>query len=168
MKNIELEKVTLNLSAGEAGPKLEKSQKMLENITGKKVVITKTHKRSTFGVAKGRPIGVKVTIRKGEARELLKKLLGAVDNKIKPSSFDNQGNFSFGIHEYINIPGVNYDPDIGILGMDVCITLKRPGFRVKNRRLNKNKIGIKHNISKEESINFAKNEFGVKLTEDEE
>ncbi|MFH1445404.1 MAG: 50S ribosomal protein L5 [Nanoarchaeota archaeon] len=168
MKQIKIEKITINRGVGEAGPGIEKAQKMLQMITGnKKVVVTKTHKRNTFGVAKGRPIGVKTTVRGKDAKVLLEKLLGESEKMIKPSSFDNQGNFSFGIHEYINIPGVRYDPDIGILGMDVCVTLERPGFRVKKRRL-KNKIGRSHRITKEESIEFAKKELGVKLIEDKE
>jgi large subunit ribosomal protein L5 len=167
MKNIRIEKLTLNIGAGEAGPKLEKSQKLIEKITGKKIVVTSAHKRTTFGAAKGKHIGVKVALRGKEANEMVKKLLGGVENKISPSSFDTQGNFSFGIHEYINIPGVRYDPDIGIMGMDVCVTLERRGFRVKKRRI-KSKIGKTHKISREDSMEFAKKEFGIKITEKDE
>jgi len=63
MKEVRLEKVTVNMGAGDSGPKLEKSKKIMEAIVRKKVVITSTKKRSTFGVAKGRQIGVKVTLR---------------------------------------------------------------------------------------------------------
>ncbi len=163
MREIRLEKVTINAGAGEAGPKLEKSKAMLEKITGKKVVITRTHKRSTFGVAKDRPIGVKVTLRGNDAMETLKRLLGAIDNKLKTSQFDANGNFSFGIAEYIHVPGMKYDPDIGILGFDVCVTLERPGYRVKKRRYRKGKIGKSHRIKPEESIEWAKKELGVKV-----
>ena len=168
MRKVDIEKLTLNIGAGEAGDKLDKSKKILEKLAEKKIIVTRTHKRNTFGVAKGRPTGVKTTLRGEEAKELLKKMFGAIDNKLKPSSFDKQGNFSFGIHEYINIPGVRYDPDIGILGMDVCVTLKRPGFRIKRRSLKKSKISKNHAVSKEDSMNFVKNSFGINITEDEE
>jgi large subunit ribosomal protein L5 len=163
MREINLEKVTINLGAGEAGPKLEKSQKILETISGNKIIITTTHKRTTFGGAKRRPIGVMTTLRNEQARELLIRLLQAVDNKLKKSSFDKNGNFSFGIVEYIHIPGIKYDPDVGILGMDVAVTLTRPGYRIKDRRLRPGKIGHNHRIKPEESVEWVKKEFGVKI-----
>jgi large subunit ribosomal protein L5 len=168
MRKIRLSKVTLNMSAGEAGPKLEKSQKIMEKIVGKKAVITKTHDRNTFGMAKGRPIGVKITLRGAEAMELLKRLIKAKEGKLKPSQFDSSGNFSFGVHEYINIPGIKYDPEVGILGMDVCVTLERPGYRVKKRRIRPAKLGGDHQISKEDAIKWAEAELGVKMVEKEE
>ncbi len=168
MRQIRLEKITINIGAGEPGPKLDKSKKILEKISGRKVLITRTHKRTTFGLPQKKPIGVKVTLRGKAALDMLKKMLQVVDNRLKPSQFDANGNFSFGIDEYINIPGVRYDPDIGILGMDVCVTLARPGFRIKRRRMKPKKVGKGHRISKEEAIEWAKKEFSVETTEGEE
>ncbi len=168
MREIRLEKVTLNMGIGEAGPKLEKGKKILETITGKKIVITKTRKRSTFGVPKGKDIGVKVTLRGKEAREFLERAFKSLDNRIRPSCFDTSGSFSFGIHEYINIPGVKYDPEVGITGMDVAVTLERPGFRIKRRMLRPKKIGKGHRISREEAMEWAKREFGIEIMEGEE
>jgi large subunit ribosomal protein L5 len=166
-RRIRLGKLTLNMGAGESGPRLEKSKAILEKITGKKVVITKTHRRTTFGVAKKRPIGVMVTLRGEEARNLLRRMLEATENRLKPSQFDSSGNFSFGIHEYIHIPGIKYDPDVGILGMDVCVTLERPGFRVK-RRKNPGSIGKTHRITPPEAIEWVRKEFGVEVREGKE
>jgi large subunit ribosomal protein L5 len=163
MKKIRIEKVTINMGMGQPGPELDNAKKIVEKITGRKAVITKTKKRSTFGVAKGRDIGVKVTLRKAAAEELLKRLLEAKDNILKESSFDESGNFSFGIGEYINIPGVKYDPDVGIMGMDVCVTLERPGYRVKRRSLKRSKVGRKHRITKAEAIEFARKELKVEI-----
>ncbi len=168
MREVLLEKVTLNIGAGESGPKLEKSKSILEKISGKKAVTTNTRKRSTFGVAKGKAIGAKITIRGKEAEEILGRLLQARDNKLKPSFFDSSGSFSFGIAEYINIPGIKYDPDIGILGMDVCVTLTRRGYRVKKRKLRPSKVGKSHRISPEEAMEFMKEKFGVELVEKED
>jgi large subunit ribosomal protein L5 len=167
MKEIRLEKVTLNIGAGEAGPKLETAKKLLEKLSGTKVVVTITHKRTTFGGAKKRPIGVKVTLRGEKARAFLANALKANENKLKPTQFDKQGNFSVGIKEYIDLPGVKYDPEIGILGMDVCATLSRPGYRVARRKTRPGKIGKGHKITAEEAMEWAKKEFNVMISREE-
>jgi large subunit ribosomal protein L5 len=167
MKEIRLEKVTLNMGMGEAGPKLEKGRKIMNTITGRKVVITKAKRRSSFGVPKGKDIGVKVTLRGKAAMEFLEKAFKARDNWIKPRCFDSSGNFSFGIHEYINIPGVRYDPEVGIIGMDVAVTLERPGFRIKKRMIRPKKVGKAHRITREEAMEWARKQ-GVEVREAEE
>lgn len=163
MREIRIEKVTLNIGCGADKEKLEKAKKLLEKITEQKPVITRTHKRTTFGMARRRPIGVKMTLRKEKAKKILSDVFKAVDNKIKSNQI-NAGNFSIGIREYIDLPNTNYDPDIGILGMDVSVTLERPGYRVKRRKRKKAKIGKKHIITKEETINWIKN-LGVEIIE---
>ncbi len=163
MKDIRIEKVTLNMSTGAPGPELEKAKKLLSMITGKRIVKTSTHKRSTFGVAKGREIGVMTTLRGKEAKELLGKLLQSLENKIKATQFDASGNFSLGIEEYINIPGVNYDPEIGIMGFDVSVSLERPGYRVARKSYGKSKVGKKHRITPEESMEWVRKEFKVEI-----
>lgn len=166
MKEIALDKVTLNMGVGEPGPVLENAKKMMEAIAGRKPVATKAHKRSTFGTAKGRPIGVKVTLRGREAVDFLKNAVRAVDRKLKPAQFDANGNFSFGIAEYINIPGVSYDPDVGIIGLDVAVTLRRPGFRVKSRRIRPGKVGKSHRIKPEEAMEWAKKNLEIEVSEE--
>jgi large subunit ribosomal protein L5 len=163
MKEIRIEKVTLNMSTGAPGPELEKAKNLLGMVTGKKIVKTKTHKRSTFGVAKGREIGVMTTIRGAEAKELLAKLLQSLENKMKASQFDENGNFSLGIEEYINIPGVSYDPEIGIMGFDVAVSLERPGYRVSRRSYARSRTGRKHRITPEEAMEWVRKEFGVRI-----
>lgn len=162
MQEIKIEKVTLNIGCGEAGEKLDKARKLLETLTGKKVVLTKTRGRTTFGTPKGRTIGCKITLRKKDAAEFLKRALDALGNKLSAKCFDSTGNFSVGIKEHIDLPGVKYDPDIGIYGMDVCITLERKGFGIKRRRLSK-KIGKRHKITKEEAIDFVTKKFGANI-----
>jgi len=163
MRSIRIEKVTLNVGCAADLQKIERAKKLLEYLTGKKAIITKSKRRSTFGVAKGKPVGVKVTLRKKEAVEFLKKALEAVDKKIEASKFDDNGNFSFGIKEYIEIPGVKYSHEIGMLGLDVCVSLERPGFRIERRRIQKRKIPKSHRISKEEAIEWVKKSFGVEV-----
>jgi len=160
MRQIRIEKITLNIGLGSTG-NVEDAKKILQQITGKKPVVIKTKKRSTFGVPKGKEIGVKVTIRRNK-EGLLQRLFDAKDNIIKKSNFDNTGNLSFGIREYIDIPEMEYDPKIGIMGLDVCVTLERPGFSIKRKKLSK-KVGKKHLISKEDAIDFIKNNFNVEI-----
>ena len=148
MRQLRVEKVTLNIGCGDDKDKIDKAAKLLEYLTEKKPVITKSKKRSTFGVAKGKPIGVMVTLRGNAAMDFLKKALEGIEKKLKMSQFDSEGNFSFGVKEYIDIPGVRYKHDIGMIGLDVVITIERPGFRIKRRRIQKRKIPRKNKINK--------------------
>src|SRR3989344_297390 len=162
MKTIKVEKVTLNIGIGEPGEKLDKAKALLATISGCKPVITTAKDRiPTWGLRPGLQIATKVTLRGEKAITLLKRLVQAKGNSLKETSFDKFGNFSFGIKEYIDIPGVEYDMKIGIIGLEAAITLERQGFRIKKRRLRKTKIPTRHLISKEESMNFMKEKFNV-------
>lgn len=162
MRRIRIEKVVLNIGCGADKDKLERGKKLLEKLSDQKPVITLTRRRTTFGMAKKRPIGIKVTLVKDKAENFLRDALKAVDKKLKRSQI-NDGNFSIGIKEYIDLP-VKYDPEIGILGMDISVSLERPGFRVKRRSYRKSKIGKKHLISKEETIHWLEQNFGVEIS----
>ena len=164
MREIRIEKVTLNIGVGEAGDKLENAYKLMQRITGKKPVKTFAKRRvPNWNIRPGLPIGIKVTLRGKDAEEMLKKLFKAVDDKVKSTQFDENGNLSFGVKEYIHIPGVKYDPKIGIYGLDVCVTLERPGYRIKRRKHLKRKVGKKHMINKEDAIKYFEDKFGVKV-----
>ncbi|MFB6216468.1 MAG: 50S ribosomal protein L5 [Candidatus Aenigmatarchaeota archaeon] len=160
MKEIKVEKVVLNVGAGGPGEELEKSKNLLERLTDREPKETKARGRSEFGVSKGREIGAMVTLRDEEAKDFLERVLVAKDNELSREDFDEQGNFSIGIKEHVDIPGTEYDPDIGIRGLDVSVTLERPGFRVKKRRISKD-IGENHKISKEEAIEYVEDNFDV-------
>ena len=167
MRDIKIEKVTLNIGAGKDQTKLEKGFSLLKSITNSTPVKTVTNKRiQEWGLRPGLPIGCKLTLRKDKAMKILPRLLEAIGNRLKNSQFDESGNISFGIHEYIEIPGVKYDPKIGIMGFQVCITLERPGFRIKRRNIMTRKIPFAHRISKEESITFMVNKFNAKVGEE--
>ncbi|MBI2676287.1 MAG: 50S ribosomal protein L5 [Candidatus Aenigmarchaeota archaeon] len=167
MREIRVGKLTLNIGMGSAPEKLDKARIVLERLTGKKIVLTKTKSRTTFGTPKGKPIGAKVTLRGKEATELLKRFLESKENRLLKTNFDSTGNFSFGIEEYIHVPGVKYDPEIGILGMDVSVTLERPGYRVKRRKI-ASKIGKRHLITKEDAMDFVSRTFGVAIEKKEQ
>lgn len=159
-----IEKVVVNISVGKSGEPLEKASKVLKQLTGQTPCKRKAKKTiRDFGIRKGEPISCIVTLRKQKAIEFLKKVLPVIDNKISKEQFDKYGNFSFGIKEHIEISGVKYDPDIGIFGMDVCVSLSRPGYRVKNRRKRKAEIGARHILTPQEAMIFVKDNFGVEI-----
>ena len=168
MREIKVEKITLNIGVGEAGEKLNKAMKVLEKITNAKAIQTITMKRiPSWGVRPKLPIGCKVTLRGKKAEDVLSRLFKAIDNKIDENKFDNTGNLSFGIPEYIDIPGAEYDPSIGIIGLETAVTLERPGYRIKRRRLKNKKISFSHLIKKEEAKEFIKSKFGIEITREE-
>lgn len=166
MRNIKLGKITLNIGTGKDQTVLEKGVLLLKNLTKLNPVKTLSKKRiPDWGIRLGLPIGCKLTLRKKNAKELLIRLLDAVGNKLRMEQFDNEGNVAFGIAEYIDIPGIKYDPKIGVLGLEVCVSLERSGFRIKRRKIKKTKIPRKHRITKEEAIEFMKNNFNVEVGE---
>jgi large subunit ribosomal protein L5 len=163
MRGIKIEKIVLNIGTKGDTNMLEKAKSLLTTISKKKVVETVAKKRiAAWKVRIGLPIGLKVTLRGKEAEELLNRLLVAVDKKIKETSFTENG-FSFGVPEYIDIPEVRYDPKIGIIGLAVSVSLKRSGYRIKNRKILKVNINRKHSISKEDAIKFAQEKLSVEI-----
>jgi len=164
MREIRIAKVTVNIGVGSPGERLDNAKKLIEEITNSKALITKARDRNpVFKLRKGLEIGVKATIRKRKAGEFLKKAFIAVKNTISERNFDNKGNFAFGIREYIDFPGVKYNPEIGMFGFDICVTLERPGYSISQRKIATSKIGKNHRITKEEAMEFAKEQFKVSI-----
>lgn len=164
MRRIYVQKVVLNIGVGRSGEVVERAQEVLRQISGRTPIQTKAKKTiRDFGVRKGEPIGVKVTLMGDEAFQLLKRLLIAKGLKLPITSFDDEGNVSFGIKEHIEIPGTKYDPDIGIFGLDVNVKLERPGYRVARRRLCPSKVGRKQKVKRDEAIQFMKDTFKVEV-----
>jgi len=159
-----IDKVVVNLNVGKSGEPLEKANTVLKEISGQTPVKRKAKKTiRDFGIREGESIAVVVTLRKQKAVDFLKKILPVVDNKVSKKSFDLRGNFAFGLKEHIEIPGVRYDPEIGIFGMDVCVSVNRAGQRVKIRRKQQQSVGPKHLLTPEESIVFIKQTLGVEI-----
>ena len=158
MRNVEMEKVVLNI--GGTGDDLEKGIKLLEIITGRKPARMKTMKRiPSLGVRPKLEVGAVVTIRE-DAVEFLKRMLVAIDNKLKKKQI-SENNFSFGIKEYIEIPGVEYQRDLGIRGLDVTAVFKRKGKRTGIKNIRQGKLPKKQKISKEEIIKFMEENFNT-------
>jgi large subunit ribosomal protein L5 len=162
MKKIKVDKVVINIGVGRSGEPIDKAKNALLELTGQQPAV-RGAKRTVrdFGIHKGEPIGVVVTLRREPANDFLKRIISAKKSILKSSSFDDYGNISVGIHEHIDIPGTKYNPEIGIFGMDVNIALTRPGYRIAKKSRNSAKIGKTHRINREEAIEFFKQEYGV-------
>lgn len=164
MKRIEVHKVVINIGVGRSGEPIDKAKNALLELTNQQPAVRGAKKSvRDFGIHKGEPIGVVVTLRHEPAIEFLKRIVAAKNNVLKASSFDNYGNISVGIHEHIDIPGTKYNPEIGIFGMDVNIVLNRPGYRIAKKSRKSAKIGKMHRINREEAIEFFKQKYGVEV-----
>ena len=164
MRRIRLEKIVLNMGVGRSGPAIEAAKKALEQISGCKPCPRSARgTQRDFGVRKGEPIGVAVTVRGSTAEALAARLFEARGNSVARRSFDDFGNFSFGIREHIDIPGVKYDPTVGIIGLDVCMSLARPGYGIRRRSKHKARVGRSHRITADEARSFVAGRFGVEV-----
>lgn len=159
-----VEKVTINIGVGEAGERLKKAETVLQSITNHKPVetLSKTTNKD-WALRKQMPIGCKVTLRSKDADEFLKEALSTRENKMADYSFDDEGNLSFGIPDHTLFKSQKYDPNIGIFGMDVCITMKKPGYRVKHRRIARRHIPHRHRVTKEETMKFFSETYKVEV-----
>ncbi len=161
MRQARVEKVLL--SCGATGDNLVKAKKLLDMISQRKAQVIASQKRiPDFGVRPGLEVGTRVTLRGKDAINLLRRLLGAVDNTIKSKQISTN-HFSFGIHEYIEIPGTEYQRDIGIRGLNVTIVFSRKGIRVMNKKAKSAKIPKKQNVTAGEIIKYMEDNFKTKF-----
>ena len=160
MREIILEKVVL--SVGGTADSLEKGVKLLKLITGRSPAKMQSSKRiPAFGVRPQLEVGAVVTVRKG-LNDFLKRLLSALDNTLKKKQI-SENSFTFGIKEYIEIPGLDYQRDIGVRGLDVTVSFKRAGRRVKLKKIKRGKVAKKQNIPSSEIIKYMEEHFKTKF-----
>lgn len=157
-------KITVNIGVGEAGEKLSKAEQVLQSLTGQQPIqtISRTTNKD-WGLRKMMAIGCKVTLRKKAAEKFLIEAFKTRENKIADYSFDDQGNFSFGIPDHTLFEGQKYDPNIGIFGMDICVTIEKHGYRIKHRRIDRRKIPQRHLVTREETSEFVSEAFNVEV-----
>ncbi|MFV9988749.1 MAG: 50S ribosomal protein L5 [Coxiella endosymbiont of Dermacentor nuttalli] len=127
-----IEKITLNIGAGEAiadKKVIERAMDDMMRISGQKPIVTYVRKSEAgFKIRTGWPIGCKVTLRRKRMYEFLKRLISIAIPRIRDfrgfnaKSFDGRGNFSLGIQEQIVFPEIQYDRIDAIRGMDITIT----------------------------------------------
>jgi large subunit ribosomal protein L5 len=164
MRTPKVEKVTVHMSVGESGKKLSNAEMIMEKITGQKPVRNFAKKTlPAFGIKKGEAIGCKVTLRGDKAEKFLNTSLAIVDKHLNAKSFDKTGNFAFGIEEHTDFPGMEYNPEIGIYGMDVIVAIERPGYRIKRRKAQQQEIPAGHKLTKDDAIAFMNSKYGVEV-----
>ena len=163
MQEIEIEKMVLHCGGTE--DKLEKSIKLLEMITGsnKIYVIKSTRRIPTFGISPGKKSGAKITIRnQSKIKELLERFFVSMDNEL-PKKQITTNQVCFGIPEYIEVPGLEYDRDIGITGFEVMLVFKRKGKSVKMRKIKRGKYPKRQGVSKDKIVNYMENKFSLEI-----
>lgn len=164
MRTPVVEKVIVHMGVGESGQHLVNAEEILRTITGQEVV--RCYSKRTlpaFSIKKNEPIGCKVTLRGPRAQEFLETALGIIEKTLTRSQFDSLGNVSFGIEEHTDFPGMRYDPNIGVFGMDVTVVLKRPGERICKRRIATHKIPTGHRVTVDDAIAFLNESYGVEV-----
>jgi large subunit ribosomal protein L5 len=161
-----IDKVVVHVGVGESGQRLVNAETILKQITHQSPVRAIAKKTlPTFGIKKREPIGAKLTLRGKAAEDFLVVAFKAAGNSLRKSQFDEQGNFSFGIEEHTDFPGMRYDPEIGIFGMDVSVAMKRAGYRIARRRVAQRKLSHKQRLGPADTIGFVQKRFGVQILE---
>jgi large subunit ribosomal protein L5 len=164
MQDLRIQKLVVHMGVGESGEKLSRAEEMLSRITDQKPVKAIAKKtQPAFGTRKGSPIGCKVTLRSDAAESFFETSMGIIDRQLAASQFDDRGNFSFGIEEHTDFPGMSYDPSIGIFGMDVNVVLERRGTRISRRKVNQRRLPQKQRVKREEAIRFLQEHYKVEV-----
>jgi len=164
MREIEIEKLVLNCGGTE--DKLERSVNLLKKITDRKVQrLQSTRRIPAFGISPKKQSGCKVTMRnKGQIKDLLMKFFAALDNTISAKQI-TENHVSFGIKEYIEIPGLSYEREIGILGFEASVVFKRKGKRVKMKKIKRGRLPKKQQVTKEEITEYLEKVFELEVEE---
>ncbi|AZH26263.1 50S ribosomal protein L5 [Haloplanus aerogenes] len=164
MREPRIEKVVVHMGVGEGGRELADAEEILEDVTGQQSVRTQARRTvQEFNIREGDPIGAKVTLRGDDAADFLDTALTLVD--LSAAQFDETGNFSFGIEEHTEFPSQEYDPNVGIYGLDVTVNMVRPGYRVAKRDKVSRSIPSGHRLDAADAIAFLEANFDVEVTQ---
>ncbi|WP_254531381.1 50S ribosomal protein L5 [Natrinema gelatinilyticum] len=162
MREPRVEKVVVHMGVGQGGRELGKAEDIIEEITAQQSVRTEAKRTEPdFGIRQGDPIGTKVTLRGDDAHEFLETALPL--SLISTAQFDDTGNFSFGVEEHTDFPSQEYDPNVGIYGLDVTVNLVRPGYRIAKRDKATRSIPSNHRLTPEDAIAFLEANFDVSV-----
>merc|ERR1719515_496971 len=148
MREIKVDKMIINIAVGEAGDRLTKAVRVLNQLSDQTPVENKArYTVRTFGIRRNEKIATHVTIRGEKATDLIDRGLKITDYEISQRHFSATGNFGFGVNEHIDL-GLKYDPQTGISGMDFFIVLKRPGYCVAKKKAKRGRIAPSHRVTK--------------------
>ncbi|WP_312912440.1 50S ribosomal protein L5 [Natronosalvus caseinilyticus] len=160
MREPRVEKVVVHMGVGRGGRDLGRAEDIIEEITSQQSVRTLAKATEPeFGIRQGDPIGTKVTLRGDDAEDFLETALPLAD--LSASQFDQTGNFSFGVAEHTEFPSQEYDPNVGIYGLDVTVNLVRPGYRVTKRAKATQAIPSRHRLTPEDAIAYLESSYDV-------
>ena len=164
MREPRVEKVVVHMGIGQGGRELANAEDILTEVAGQQPVRT-TAKETVgeFDIREGDPIGAKVTLRDENARTFLETALPLTT--LSASQFDDTGNFSFGVEEHTDFPSQEYDPTIGIYGLDVTVNLVRPGYRVSKRDKASRSIPSAHRLDAADAVAFVESTCDVEVNE---
>ena len=160
MREPRTEKVVVHMGVGEGGRELANAEEILAEIAGQQPVRTQAQSAvGEFGIRRGDPIGAKVTLRGEAADRFLETALPLAD--LRHRQFDETGNVSFGVKEHTAFPSQEYDPQIGIYGLDVTVNLTRPGYRVSKRDHASRSIPTSHRLTPADAVAYLEDQFDV-------
>ncbi len=124
-----VEKLIVNVGLGDApsnAARVELAREQLARITGQEPVVTRARKSvAGFGIRKGDPAGLKVTLRGRRMEDFIERLVHLALPRTKdfkgldPESFDGQGNYSLGVDEQVVFPEISYEEADEVFGMDI-------------------------------------------------
>lgn len=128
-----IKKVVLNVGIGKSLKEkeyLDTVVKTLTQISGQRPIKTLAKKSiSNFKIRIGMVIGVKVTLRGSRMWDFLEKLIKVTLPRVRDfrgisvKSFDQQGNYALGFHEYIAFPEIKQDEVERLHGLEVIISM---------------------------------------------
>ena len=126
-----LTKIVVNVGLGEAindSKALDGAIQDLMTITGQRPRINRARKSiANFKLREGQAIGAKVTLRGPRMWEFFDRLISTALPRIRDfrglprTSFDGNGNYTFGLVEQLVFAEINYDDVTDTRGMDVTI-----------------------------------------------
>jgi large subunit ribosomal protein L5 len=131
-----LVKVCINMGVGKAKEDfqtLENAVREVSMIVGQRPAITRATKSiSAFGVRKGMPVGLRVTLRGKRMWEFLDRVFNLALPRIRDfrglsrDGFDGRGNYTFGVSDHLIFPELSYDDVERQRGMDITIVTTAP------------------------------------------
>jgi large subunit ribosomal protein L5 len=124
-----IEKIVINIGAGEVAQDKKKAQAVLADLTaiaGQKAIMTYSKKAiANFKLRKGDPVGARVTLRSDRMYEFLDRFVTMALPRVRDfrgisgKSFDGRGNYAMGLKEHTVFVEIDYDKTETTWGMDI-------------------------------------------------